>query len=217
MQGTASRAMTLTKVCYENISNDLGVDSLGDFGPAYKDPQRILENGSISTSQAHSSMMDTAWMTETLAMPSHVARLQRYLDVKGRQPGQQLSRIDPIFVAVDVETDSRTHQKLLEVGVSVLDTRDLQWRSFDNNALAWCSQIKSYHYLMEEHKHIKLTHPPGCPDNFDFGKTSLIKLHSVPFFLNLHCKQTDPETGDLAQVVLVGHAMGTKKLLVKTG
>ncbi|KAM0334295.1 hypothetical protein ACHAQA_001318 [Verticillium albo-atrum] len=77
---------------------------------------------------------------------------------------------DVVFAAVDIEVAEESHGTVLEVGISILDTRDLVDTAPGVNGQNWHPLIKHYHLLVYEtrfQRNYKYCH--GCPDAFNFG------------------------------------------------
>lgn len=120
---------------------------------------------------------------------------------------------EPVFISVDVECNERCHSQITEVGLSVLDTRDLAGTAPGRKAVNWTSQIESRHLRVVEYGHI-INHDfvAGCPDRFEFGESEWVKLEDMPSVVD-HCFRSYlPKTADgddtrteRRNVVLVGH------------
>lgn len=107
---------------------------------------------------------------------------------------QPTSEIDPISFGIDVETEKKTYEMIIEVGVLVLDPRDLNCLPLENNAAAWWEKISTRHFWIKETAWwIDRIWVSGCPRNFDFGTTTGTTLDTV---LDDICKKRDkPNSG----------------------
>jgi hypothetical protein len=85
-----------------------------------------------------------------------------------------------VFVCVDVESYERAHDKITEVGVATLDTRDLEGVAPGKDGESWRSKIRARHFRIEQYKHlINCDFVHGCPDRFDFGTSEFVRLEEA--------------------------------------
>ncbi|ORY03555.1 hypothetical protein BCR34DRAFT_69548 [Clohesyomyces aquaticus] len=88
---------------------------------------------------------------------------------------------DAVIICVDVESFERDHNKITEVGVASLDTRDLKGIAPGQHGENWASKIRARHFRMYEHKHLNNTKfVAGCADRFDFGNSEFVRLSDAP-------------------------------------
>jgi hypothetical protein len=86
-----------------------------------------------------------------------------------------------VFVCVDVESYERAHNKITEVGVATLDTRDLAGVAPGLDGANWRSKIRARHFRITDHRHlVNSEFVSGCPDRFDFGQSTFVKLAEAP-------------------------------------
>jgi len=86
-----------------------------------------------------------------------------------------------VFVCVDVESYERAHHKITEIGVATLDTRDLSGVAPGPHGEAWRAKIRARHFRIQEHAHlVNSQFVSGCPDRFDFGQSSWVRLKEAP-------------------------------------
>ena len=86
-----------------------------------------------------------------------------------------------VFVCVDVESYERAHHKITEIGVATLDTQDLCGVPPGPNGEHWRSCIRARHFRVQNHAHLVNTEfVHGCPDRFDFGQSSWVRLDEAP-------------------------------------
>ncbi|RMY67991.1 hypothetical protein D0862_15026 [Hortaea werneckii] len=85
---------------------------------------------------------------------------------------------DPIFVCIDCEAFEHNHSKITEIGVAVLDTRDTSHLHPSSDPLpAWFEKIKYAHYRPVEYARLQnKTFIQGCPEQFNFGPSTWVKL-----------------------------------------
>jgi len=90
---------------------------------------------------------------------------------------------DVVFVCVDVESYERSHNIITEIGVSTLDSRDLQGLPPGEGGKAWRDVIRSRHFRIQEHAHlINTDFVSGCADRFEFneGHSDWISIKDAP-------------------------------------
>lgn len=79
---------------------------------------------------------------------------------------------DVVFICVDVEAYEKDHNKITEIGISTLDTRDLTLTTPGKGGQNWMKLIRARHFRIDEYKYLR-NHEfvDGCPDRFekDFG------------------------------------------------
>ncbi|CAG7959884.1 unnamed protein product [Penicillium olsonii] len=81
---------------------------------------------------------------------------------------------NPIFISLDTEW-MEDYGTLTEVGISVLDTKDLQGFAPGNFGQFWLSQIRTRHLRVEEYKdHVNMKYQIGCPDYFHHGESEFV-------------------------------------------
>lgn len=116
-----------------------------------------------------------------------------------------------VFVAVDVEAFEHNQSIITEVGVSVLDTSGLEKCPPGVNGKMWASKIKSYHFGIEEYRHLVNGHfVNGCPDNFHFGETAWMpKSHITNVLRPLFEQPTSTSSvPNMRNTVFVAHNAG---------
>jgi hypothetical protein len=85
-----------------------------------------------------------------------------------------------VFVCVDVESYEKAHDKITEVGVATLDTRDLEGVAPGKDGEGWRPKIRARHFRIEQYKHlINRDFVHGCPDRFDFGTSEFVRLEEA--------------------------------------
>ncbi|KAJ5293825.1 hypothetical protein PENANT_c002G03541 [Penicillium antarcticum] len=81
----------------------------------------------------------------------------------------------PIFIAIDVEWNERETRQMTEVGISILDTMDLESVVPGDYGEMWAARIRSRHLRVEEYRQwVNMEFCHGCPDSFDFGESELV-------------------------------------------
>jgi hypothetical protein len=85
-----------------------------------------------------------------------------------------------VFVCVDVESYEKAHDKITEVGVATLDTRDLEGVAPGKDGDNWRPKIRARHFRIEQYKHlVNRDFVHGCPDSFDFGTSEFVRLEEA--------------------------------------
>ncbi|KAM0286282.1 hypothetical protein ACHAQH_001012 [Verticillium albo-atrum] len=85
--------------------------------------------------------------------------------------------MDVVFGAVDLEVAEESHGTILEVGISIFDTRDTLDIAPGVNAQKWRGLIQHHHLLVYETR-FKRNHKycHGCPEAFNFGTSETLRL-----------------------------------------
>ena len=90
---------------------------------------------------------------------------------------------DVVFVCVDVEAYERDRHKITEIGISTLDTRDLQSLPPGDRGGDWMKKIRARHFRITEYGHlVNSDFVAGCADKFmqRFGESEWISLEEAP-------------------------------------
>ncbi|KAL2263226.1 hypothetical protein VTK26DRAFT_7720 [Humicola hyalothermophila] len=127
-----------------------------------------------------------------------IKRIQRYLGLRrrvgnGSNPSVDVSPVFdpnqptphqpeglPLFVAIDIEAYEFNQNIITEVGIAVLDTARTVGIAPGKGGEGWFSLIQARHIRVKENLwalNKKYVH--GCPDNFDFGMSEIIKNKDV--------------------------------------
>jgi len=110
--------------------------------------------------------------------------LQQMLGITNAEDLQDEMK-DAVFVCIDVEAYEHAQEKITEIGVAVLDTRDLVGLTLDSPRDAWLSKFKHAHYRMVDYAELRnKSFVQGCPDSFNFGVTTWY-AYSRPFVRGL--------------------------------
>ncbi|KAF9889100.1 hypothetical protein FE257_008077 [Aspergillus nanangensis] len=82
---------------------------------------------------------------------------------------------DAVFISVDIESNERCHTQVTEVGISMLDTRDLVGVPPGQEGGQWRARVKSRHLRVREYNHIvNHIYVAGCPERFEFGESEWV-------------------------------------------
>ncbi|KAI1469361.1 uncharacterized protein F4812DRAFT_326799 [Daldinia caldariorum] len=108
------------------------------------------------------------------------------------------------FIAVDVEVWELSPLAVTEVGLAVLDTRDIADTLSGADGHGWFPLIKSYHFIIEENKHmVNHRFVNGRPMSFNFGVSEFISRNHVNRAIGKIIG--DDKSDDQRPVILVGH------------
>ena len=135
------------------------------------------------------------------------------------RPAPFVRDLDVIFICVDVEWWEISPHPVTEIGVSILDTRDLTGVAPGPDGHGWFDKIRSRHFRIAEHKDkVNRVHIHGCPDRFEpgFGATEELGLREAVDALAVCFRSpfTGPEIDELTRrrlhpprrpVMYVGH------------
>jgi hypothetical protein len=101
------------------------------------------------------------------------------LSLNSAEPAPYALEKEVIFICFDVEANEHAHHLIMEVGVSTLDTRDIENIAPGPGGENWIKQIRSRHFRIQEHKHMRnKTFVSGNPDGFEFGQSEFVSLKS---------------------------------------
>ncbi|CAD0086595.1 unnamed protein product [Aureobasidium vineae] len=126
---------------------------------------------------------------------------------------QRLKAAEPVFVCVDLEAYEFSQEKITEVGVSVLDSRNVKGTDPGPDGMEWLSKINTRHIIIKEHKRLvnkRFVH--GCPDKFNFGESEFVSLKHI--HKTLTQLFDNPSPGSIRasdqgsrNLILVGHGL----------
>ena len=153
-------------------------------------------------------------------------------------PPSYLFDTDVVFLAVDVEVNEKNQTQVTEIGVAVLDTRELHGFAPGELGIEWQAKVRARHFWVDEYAHIiNQTYIQGRPRDFErrFGVTECVPLTTAMGLL-MNCFQDPtaafglkPNTSELSEsfksfgvagqmgvaatnprkIVLVGHNIGS--------
>ncbi|KAK5135815.1 hypothetical protein LTR08_004642 [Meristemomyces frigidus] len=158
----------------------------------------------------------------------HRLELKLLQQMLGLVPNESFKAIDKdvVFVSIDCEAHEHAQNKITEVGVAVLDTRDVAGMDDDTKEEAWFSKMKYAHYRPIEYaKLINRSYIKGCPEQFGFGSSSWIKLADMgPILKRIFQSPTQLlQAGDFSvvpseekrNVIFVAHGASNDKAYLK--
>lgn len=86
-----------------------------------------------------------------------------------------------VFICVDVEAYERNRDRITEVGIATLDTRDLINIPPGTNGENWRSKIHARHFRIQENAHlVNGQFVAGCPGRFDWGTSEFVRAKDAP-------------------------------------
>ena len=136
---------------------------------------------------------------------------------------------DAVFVCIDCEAFEDDQQKITEIGIAALDTRDLLDVPSGEKAEDWLTKIRYAHYRPIEHmKLVNRRFVQGCEDRFGFGTTCWINLADAQKVLQRvfldptrldEAASFDADVVDCRRnIIVIGHSMrGDKEYLSQVG
>lgn len=84
---------------------------------------------------------------------------------------------DAVLICIDCEAFERDQRKVTELGVAVLDTRDLRGVTSGENGEEWVAKMKYAHFRPAEYARlVNRKFVKGCEDRFAFGDSTWIRL-----------------------------------------
>ncbi|KAJ5668733.1 hypothetical protein N7462_009803 [Penicillium macrosclerotiorum] len=94
--------------------------------------------------------------------------------ITSEPPGWEFQHM-PYFISVDVEWNEKNANQVTEVGLSLLDTYDLQGIAPGPRGENWIKHIRSFHLRVTEYQHhVNSDYVAGCPSKFLFGESQFV-------------------------------------------
>jgi len=98
----------------------------------------------------------------------------------------------PIFIGIDIEAYELAQDKITEIGISSLDTREWSRLRDPTDLSPLRRSIQTRHFIVEEHKElVNEYYLTGNPKGFKFGKSEDIALNEVPRLLENQFRKAD--------------------------
>lgn len=93
------------------------------------------------------------------------------------------SPTDAVFVCIDCEASEWDQQKVTELGVAVLDTKDLAGTAPGQYGEEWIKEMNYAHFRPVEYAHVvNRRFVKGAEDRFAFGDRSVsLRIHSIRY------------------------------------
>jgi hypothetical protein len=93
------------------------------------------------------------------------------------KPSPHTLEKEVVFICFDVEANEHAQHLITEIGVSTLDTTDIEKIPPGPGGENWIKQIRSRHFRIKEHKHMRnKTFVSGNPEGFEFGESEFVSL-----------------------------------------
>jgi hypothetical protein len=89
---------------------------------------------------------------------------------------------DVVLLSVDVEVYERSHKQLTEIGIAVLDTRQLVDISPGEGGKNWMEKVQGRHLWIREYMHLtNKDFVTGCPDRYEecFGTSEVVSTRDA--------------------------------------
>jgi hypothetical protein len=100
--------------------------------------------------------------------------------------------LDVVLIAVDVEAWEQNHSIITEVGIAVLDTRDIEGLALGYGGVNWINQIKARHLRIKENlSYVNSKYVNGDPERFEFGESEIVSSTQVADILTQIFLQQD--------------------------
>ena len=145
---------------------------------------------------------------------------------------------DLVFVCIDLEAYEHDHRKITEVGIAILDTRKLTAPKTSitgsliapgDGGVVWNNSIQASHLRVSENFNlVNKSFITGCPENFNFGTTSVLPQARIKTYLK-HVLTTGelPPSNKTAstrattpskprRIILVGHNLSADLSYLRT-
>ncbi|KAK8217606.1 hypothetical protein M8818_001365 [Zalaria obscura] len=132
---------------------------------------------------------------------------------------------DVVFVCIDIEAFEFDANKITEIGIATLDTRELVGISSGPRAERWIDKITYRHLRVQEHLHlVNERFVKACPERFLFGESEFMDLPHIVTTLNHLFDQTSGIGGEPGaesehqkrNLVFVGHSLKNDFAFLKT-
>ncbi|USP79643.1 hypothetical protein yc1106_06917 [Curvularia clavata] len=122
---------------------------------------------------------------------------------------------DAIIVALDVEWFEHDSSLITELGVSILDPRDLP-SSGTQSPWSILSKLQTHHICIKRNTHlVNGDLCPGYPDQFKFGITTYASIQSAKEMLQSVFLRHDPH-GYARPILFLGHAVDNDYNMIKS-
>ncbi|KAF2403703.1 hypothetical protein EJ06DRAFT_470765, partial [Trichodelitschia bisporula] len=87
---------------------------------------------------------------------------------------------DLVFIAFDVEAYEHNPSVITELGIAILDSRDIQGVAPGKTGSNWFDKIRTRHIRINENSHLKnRDYVNGCEDRFEFGESEFLDFRHV--------------------------------------
>ncbi|KAF2491825.1 hypothetical protein BU16DRAFT_432217, partial [Lophium mytilinum] len=126
---------------------------------------------------------------------------------------------DIMINAIDLEWHDRERGELTEIGIAVLDSRDIKNVEPGTNGENWMKQVWYYHLRIKEAGHLQFS--KGNPEKFQWGTTVWVTMEQAKAILTdcFNWPAEDIQDPRPRPIVFLGHALHNdiRKLKEKMG
>lgn len=168
---------------------------------AFKEQMALAAEAAKNKSRKHKKEKQQKNVLQRQTMGKQLLQAQRYLGLRPEEhaasspdlthpttPSFEVSQLsshpcesDVIIISIDVESYEKAHGIITEVGVSTLDTQDLQGTAPGKAGENWQQFVRGRHFRVSENKtYVNKQYVKGCPDNFRFGESEFVALKDMP-------------------------------------
>ncbi|KAM0720099.1 hypothetical protein Q7P37_004235 [Cladosporium fusiforme] len=168
---------------------------------AYKEQVALAAEAGKNKSKKMKQERQQKTVFKRQTMGKQLLQAQRFLGLRGNELSDSLPDLadvavspfdvdlptahpcesDVIIISIDVESYEKAHGIITEVGVSTLDTRDLQGTAPGACGEGWQQFVRGRHFRVTENVSYKnKQYVYGCPEEFRFGKSEFVSLKDMP-------------------------------------
>ncbi|KAF4336018.1 hypothetical protein FBEOM_10151 [Fusarium beomiforme] len=183
-------------------------------------PWPAIDQGDIEAFEAATPKQQLAWKSKlrlvksgfpprNRADPDKAARKKSHRERMLRNTQNCLGLLgdpdgyDVVFICVDVEAIERKPNPVSEIGIAILDTRDIKDVDPKSVGSGWWPMIKTHHLRVYEYAGLR-NHQfvNGCPDAFDFGTSTFPTKSKIADSI---MEIFNPWLCDQRNIAIVGH------------
>ncbi|TKX24825.1 putative nucleic acid binding protein 12 [Elsinoe australis] len=153
--------------------------------------------------------------------------LQRHLGLTSRSgktraadstlPAPFSMKDDVVFVSIDIEAWEMNHSQITELGIAVLDTRDIHGIAPGPGGSNWIDTIQSRHFIDSNLTHlVNSVYVEGRPDEFNHGDSEYVPKSAIVRALRSVLHHGFDYDGSMQRnVVMVVHDKASEQRLVQ--
>jgi len=133
---------------------------------------------------------------------------------------------EPVLISIDFEAWEKNNSYITEVGLAVLDTKDIVKIAPGQGAKNWIEKIRPLHFRVKENlAMVNSEFVAGQPENFNFGQSEILsksdikeKLQQIIFDLDPEFQPEDPyEPPYYRSFALIGHNLQADRSFLHKG
>lgn len=141
----------------------------------------VIAKADIDTFHESSAESKEAWMSVMellkVELNKHKADAEERRKRRKERDAAELQKIakvladtNTVFIAIDFEAIEVSPHPISEVGISIVDPRELQTMNPGDKGENWWPLIKAHHLRIHEYAGLRnYRHVQGWPENFNFG------------------------------------------------